>query len=91
MATLLLKLPVRQCRYWGRIMARRAFSPFTCPNCKAFYEVVKVEAGPETADREITCQVCGGPLTGREGKFVLKYFLLREAVRRRRQDRAKAV
>jgi hypothetical protein len=75
----------------GRIMTRRAFNPFTCPNCKALYEVVKVEAGPETADGEITCQVCGGPLTAREGKFVLKYFLLREAVRRRRQGTAKAV
>jgi predicted Zn finger-like uncharacterized protein len=91
MATLLFKLPVRQSRYWRRIMTRRAFNPFTCPNCKAFYEVVEVEAGAETADREITCQVCGGPLTAREGKFVLKYFLLREAVRRRRQGRAKAV
>jgi transcription elongation factor Elf1 len=69
----------------------RAFNPFTCPNCKAFYEVVKVKAGPETADRDITCQVCGGSRAGREGKFVLKYFLLREAVRRRRQGRAKAV
>ena len=26
---------------------------------------------------EIVCRACGGPLTGREGKFVLKYFLLR--------------
>ena len=31
------------------------------------------------------------PLTAREGKCVLKYFLLREAVRRRRQGKAKAV
>jgi len=51
---------------------RRAF----CPGCKALYEIVEVEAGP---DREITCQVCGGPLAGREGKFVLKYYLLRKA------------
>jgi len=67
------------------------FNTFACPNCNALYQVVKVEAGPETADREITCLACGSPLTGREGKFVLKYFLLREAVRRRRQGRAKAV
>jgi hypothetical protein len=33
---------------------------------------------------EITCRACGSPLSGREGKFVLKYFLLREAIRRRR-------
>jgi hypothetical protein len=67
------------------------FNTFACPNCNALYQVVKVEAGPETADREITCLACGSPLTWREGKFALKYFLLREAVRRRRQGRAKAV
>jgi hypothetical protein len=27
---------------------------FNCPNCNALYQVVKVEAGPETIDREIT-------------------------------------
>ena len=68
-----------------------SFNPFTRPNCDAYYQVVKVEAGPETDNREIVCRACGGPLAGREGKFVLKYFLLREAVRRRRQGRAKAV
>jgi len=64
-------------------MTRRAFNPFTCPNCKALYQVVKVEAGPETKDHDITCQVCGGPLAGREEKFVLKYFFLREGIRRK--------
>jgi predicted Zn finger-like uncharacterized protein len=59
------------------------FGTFTCPNCKSLYQVVKDEAGSETADREITCRVCGTPLAGREGKFVLKYFHLREAVRKR--------
>ena len=58
---------------------------FTCPNCKALYQLIKVEAGLETADTKIRCQVCGGPLVGREGKFVLKYFLLREAIRRERR------
>jgi hypothetical protein len=70
-------------------MARE--NAFKCPNCKALYQVIKVEAGPETADREINCQVCDRPLVGREGKFVLKYFLLREAVRRRRHGASKAV
>ena len=64
-------------------MTRRAFNPFTCPKCKALYQVVEAEAGPETTDREITCQICGGPLAGREGKFVLKYFFLREGIRRK--------
>jgi transcription elongation factor Elf1 len=58
------------------------FNTFSCPSCKALYQVVKVEAGPETADREITCRVCGTPLAVREGKVVLKYFLLREALRK---------
>jgi len=67
------------------------FNTFACPNCNAFYQVVKVEAGPETKDHEITCRVCGSPLSGREGKLVLKYFLLREAVRRRRHGASKAI
>ena len=54
---------------------------FNCPNCNALYQLVKAEAGPETDNREITCRARGGPLTGREGRFVLKYFLLRKAAR----------
>jgi len=50
--------------------------PFKCPNCDALYKVVRVEAGPAKT-REITCRKCGGPLRGREGQHVLKYFLLR--------------
>ena len=50
---------------------------FECPNCAAKYKVVRVEApkGP-TTDREITCVSCGGPLHGREGPLLLKYFLI---------------
>jgi hypothetical protein len=55
--------------------------PFHCPNCNAFYRVIKVEAGPETPDTEIACRNCGGPLTGREGNWVLKYFLVRKPER----------
>ena len=52
-------------------------TPFDCSNCGAKYKLVRVEApaGP-TTDREITCISCGGPLHGREGKFLLKYFLI---------------
>ena len=78
-----IKLRFKDWLYWGRIMTRRAFNPFTCPNCKALYQVVKVEARLETTDREITCQVCRGPLAGQEAKFVLKYFFLREGIRRK--------
>jgi hypothetical protein len=55
---------------------------FTCPNCRALYQMVKMEAGPETDSREIVCHVCGGPLAAREGEFALKYFLLRKAARK---------
>jgi hypothetical protein len=61
-----------------------SFVFFTCLNCKALYELVKVEASLETIDRALTCLVCGAPLPGREGKFVLKYSLLRKAERPRK-------
>lgn len=49
---------------------------FECPHCKAKYDVVRMEALQVEADIEITCISCGGPLTGREGPFLLKYFLM---------------
>jgi predicted Zn finger-like uncharacterized protein len=59
---------------------------FTCPNCQAQYHVVKVEAGPETACHDVTCRACGvAQFPGREGEFVLKYFLLRHGGRRQRR------
>jgi len=45
------------------------------------YQVITEEAGPETVYSEITCNACGGPLPNREGKYVLKYFLLRKGAR----------
>jgi len=65
-------------------------SSFFCPNCDALFELVKIEAGPETDNREITCRNCGAPLPGRMGKFVYKYFLLRNAGRRQVWNRASA-
>ena len=56
---------------------------FQCPNCTAKYEIVRVEAPPgPTIDREIVCIACGGPLHGREGKFLMKYFLVERPRRR---------
>ena len=55
---------------------------FKCPSCDGLYQVVRAEAGPETRDGELACRVCGAPLAPRDGEFVLKYFLLREAGRR---------
>jgi hypothetical protein len=42
--------------------------------------IIKVEAGPETVNRETTCRPCGGPLQAPEGIFVCKYFPLRKAL-----------
>jgi hypothetical protein len=75
-ATTALYLGSLQSSVLGSIMGASNSPPlFTCPSCKALYQCVKIEAGPETADNEIRCQICSGPLVGREGKFVLKYYL----------------
>jgi predicted Zn finger-like uncharacterized protein len=55
-------------------MVRAEF--FKCPNCSALYQVIKVEAGPETVNSEVRCRTCGALLDGRDGQLVLKYFLL---------------
>jgi predicted Zn finger-like uncharacterized protein len=68
-----------------------AYNSFTCPNCQALYHVVKVEAAPETVFQEVPCRVCGQSLAGREGKFVLKYFLLRKAAPVRKARRTRSV
>ncbi len=61
---------------------------FKCPHCDALYSLVKAEAGPETKlNHEMTCAVCAEALPAREGKFILKYFLLRKAARRGRYTR----
>ena len=58
---------------WGHNMVgRSSFISFTCPNCQALYQIVKVEAGPESVSHDVPCRVCGAPLAGREGKLVLK-------------------
>jgi hypothetical protein len=88
-----------RCAYPGRISAiGNAYMPpgrpagsnwFKCPHCDALYQVVRAEAGPETNDSgEITCRACGGLLPGGEGRFILKYFLLRDAVRGGRRRKA---
>ena len=70
--------------HWDVLTIKR---PLRCPNCSALYHIVKVEAGPESIDREVTCRACGGPLPARDGKFVMKYFLLRKAGRNQKWNR----
>ena len=65
------------------VMLSSRSSPFTCPNCAAVYEVIRVEAD-RADDREINCLNCGEPLAARDGQFVLKYFLLRRPGERKR-------
>jgi hypothetical protein len=48
---------------------------FDCPNCRAEYKLVRAEADPPP-DPQIVCRRCAAPLQGREGKFMLKYFLV---------------
>jgi predicted RNA-binding Zn-ribbon protein involved in translation (DUF1610 family) len=54
-------------------------SRFNCTNCGALYEVVHVEAEDVSVDRELECLSCGAPLQPRQGRFVLKYFLLKRS------------
>jgi hypothetical protein len=57
---------------------------FHCPSCRARYVIVRVEAPPgPTTKRELVCLSCAGPLDGREGKFILKYFLVERWLRPR--------
>jgi hypothetical protein len=50
--------------------------PFTCPTCGAEYKVVRVEAKTMVPEGRLTCTKCGGPLHAREGRHILKYFLV---------------
>jgi DNA-directed RNA polymerase subunit RPC12/RpoP len=55
---------------------------FTCANCGALYQVVRGEVGSESASGDVACRSCGATMPGRDGKFVLKYFHLRDGGRR---------
>jgi predicted Zn finger-like uncharacterized protein len=55
-------------------MAEQTSIRMNCPHCGAAYRVVEIEAQSDPV--EITCKSCGGPLEGRKGKFLLKYFLV---------------
>jgi hypothetical protein len=64
-------------------MPKGGFKFFTCPNCKSLYEVIKTEVASGTDNRDKTRCACGSSFAGREGKFVLKYFILRKGIRSR--------
>jgi hypothetical protein len=56
---------------------------FECPHCQAEYKLVRVDAPVVESTQEIFCRSCDGPLQGRQGRFILKYFLVSK--RRRRE------
>jgi hypothetical protein len=51
-------------------------TPFECPNCGAQYKLVRIETNEISPDKQLSCRKCGGPLQGREGRVILKYFLV---------------
>ena len=63
-------------------MSVAGVTPFACPNCGAQYKLVRVETNEALPDQQLACRKCGGPLHGREGRFVLKYFLVDRPGRR---------
>ena len=62
-------------------------APFYCPQCRAKYEIVRMESPSVEVNQKIACISCGGPLNDREGAFILKYFL----VNRPEKERASRV
>jgi predicted Zn finger-like uncharacterized protein len=68
-------------------MAEPEETRFNCPNCSAQYKVVKVEAPALANVEEVTCLNCGAALQARDGKFVLKYFLVGPKTKRERRKR----
>ena len=50
--------------------------PFACPNCGVRYTLVRADADAASVSRQLVCRSCGGLPNGREGRFVLKYFLV---------------
>ena len=73
---------VRSARVSEKIMSASDVTRFSCPHCAASYQLVQVEAEDTTSDGEVTCPRCGGPLQGREGRFIRKYFLVDRERRR---------
>jgi predicted RNA-binding Zn-ribbon protein involved in translation (DUF1610 family) len=71
------------------VMVKSAAELFKCPNCGSQYKLVRVEADPAALYGQIECAHCGGPLENREGKFILKYFLVDHPRRQIRPPRSK--
>jgi hypothetical protein len=57
-------------------MAKLLTTDFDCPNCGARYKIVRVERDEVLSEEQTACLGCDAPLNGREGRLILKYFLL---------------
>jgi hypothetical protein len=57
-------------------MAMDKAKRYACRTCGTEYKVVRVEAKTTVRDGRLTCSKCGGPLHAREGRYILKYFLV---------------
>ena len=60
---------------------------FSCRNCNAKYLLIRVDSEPSHG--RIECHHCGAPLNGREGRFILKYFLIDRPRRKLKLPRVK--
>ena len=73
------------------MLAQPGTTRFDCPTCGAGYKLVRVEADLRSDNRQITCRKCGGPLQGRQGNMVLKYFLVDRPGAQARRERSTAL
>jgi predicted Zn finger-like uncharacterized protein len=70
----------------GSMPEHASSSSFHCPACGAEYKIVRMEVeSAETSDAEVQCRNCGGALDGRDGAFILKYFLVGTPKKSRRK------
>jgi hypothetical protein len=58
----------------ANIMPVTKATPFECPNCAAQYKLVRIETNETLPDQQLGCRKCGGPLHGREGRFISNTF-----------------
>jgi transcription elongation factor Elf1 len=63
--------------------------PFNCPTCNGRYKLVRADADDQSSSGQIECYYCGGPLIGREGQLVLKYFVVDKSPKRARPSLVK--
>jgi hypothetical protein len=79
-----------QCRALGGRMVNQSHAEhFSCRNCNAKYLLIRVESEPDPSHGGIECHHCGAPLNGREGQFILKYFLIDRPRRKLKPTRVK--